>query len=488
LPDGKSFFNQEEIAMPVTLDRPFSWQTAGLDDRRMLDGLQPNILKAHVREFLTVLFLRFDQAAAGRTFLRALTQGAKPLLKSARTHLEEVQAFDTLKRKGSTYVGVGLTAAGYGVLGVPAARQPANTRFRAGMKAAQLGDPDPSLWDPAYRGAIHAVVLVGDQDKAPHDAALARVLALIRPGVVELGREVGRGRRNANGDGIEHFGYVDGRSQPLFLTEDVTDEQLHKDGSTNWNPAFGPGRAIVPDPAAPDPAHDFGSYFVFRKLEQNVKAFKQEELKLAARLGLTGDDAERAGAMLVGRFEDGTPLAIQSADGSHHPVQNDFTYDSDPTGGKCPHFAHIRKMNPRGSGGFEPPPAERLHIMARRGQTYGSRTDNPNDGQIVNKPSKDVGLLFMAFNAVIEEQFEFVQRTWANNAGFPALPPGRTIPPGPDPVIGQAVRGPIDLPKKWAADFANTDQHKKTTPVPQTVTMKGGEYFFMPSLAFLKAL
>jgi hypothetical protein len=55
-------------------------------------------------------------------------------------------------------------------------------------------------------------------------------------------------------------------------------------------------------------------------------------------------------------------------------------------------------------------------------------------------------------------------------------------------VIGQAVRGPIDLPKKWAADFANTDQHKKTTPVPQTVTMKGGEYFFMPSLAFLKAL
>jgi Dyp-type peroxidase family len=474
--------------MPVTIDRPFSWENPSNDDGRMLDSLQPNILKAHVREFLTVLFLRFDQGAAGRTFLKALTQGAKPLVKSAHTHLHEVRAFKTLSRKGTAYVGVGLTVAGYAALGIPQARQPANSRFRGGMKAAQLGDPATTTWDRHYQGTIHAVVLIGDQEKAPHDAALAKVMALIRPGIVELGRETGRGRRNSNGDGIEHFGYVDGRSQPLFLTEDVTEEKLRQDGATNWDPAFAPKRVIVPDPAAPDPAHDFGSYFVFRKLEQNVKAFKQEEIKLATRLGLTGDAVERAGAMLVGRFEDGTPLAIQSADGSDSPVQNDFTYDSDPDGGKCPHFAHIRKMNPRGTGGFEPHAGERLHIMARRGQTYGSRTDNPNDGEMVNKPTKDVGLLFMAFNAVIEEQFEFVQNVWANNPTFPALPPGRLTPPGPDPVIGQAPRGQIDLPKKWGADFKKARDHKLTSPVPQTVTMKGGEYFFMPSLAFLKAL
>lgn len=36
--------------------------------------------------------------------------------------------------------------------------------------------------------------------------------------------------------------------------------------------------------------------------------------------------------MLVGRFEDGTPLTTQFADGNHHPVPNDFNYDSDPNG------------------------------------------------------------------------------------------------------------------------------------------------------------
>ena len=85
--------------------------------------------------------------------------------------------------------------------------------------------------------------------------------------------------------------------------------------------------------AAVDPLSQFGSYFVFRKLEQNVRLFKDEEEKLADRLGLTGDDAERAGAMIIGRFEDGTPLAVQADAGSHSPVQNDFTYDSDGDGG-----------------------------------------------------------------------------------------------------------------------------------------------------------
>ncbi len=482
--------------MAVTLNAPFSWENPTPDNLKMLDGLQPNILKGHVREVLTVLFLRFDQAAKGKAFLKALASGAKPLIKSARTHLAEVKAFNDLSKPGTAYVGAGVTAAGYTALGIPAAKQPDNPPFRNGMKTGLLGDPAPATWDGHFRGTIHAVVLVGDQLQAPHDAALAKVLALVGPGIVILGRETGRGRHNANGDGIEHFGYVDGRSQPLFLTEDVRAETLSADGTSTWDPRFPPSRVIVPDPAAPDPAHDFGSYFVFRKLEQNVKQFKIEEAKLATRLGLTGENAERAGAMLVGRFEDGTPLTIQSGDGSHHPVQNDFDYDSDvgdstPNtdggGGKCPHFAHIRKMNPRGSGGFEPHAQERLHIMARRGQTYGIRTDNLNDGMTNNKPTKDVGLLFMAFNANITEQFEFVQTVWANNPTFPRMAAGRTSP-GPDPVIGQGPRAQIDCPVVWGADFKKAKDHKLTAPVPQTVTMKGGEYFFMPSLAFLKGL
>lgn len=42
--------------MSVTLNKPFSWESATGDDSAMLDDLQPNIIKAHTREFLKVLF------------------------------------------------------------------------------------------------------------------------------------------------------------------------------------------------------------------------------------------------------------------------------------------------------------------------------------------------------------------------------------------------------------------------------------------------
>ena len=42
----------------------------------------------------------------------------------------------------------------------------------------------------------------------------------------------GHGQHNKHGEGIEHFGYVDGRSQPIFLTEDLDKERLQNDGTT----------------------------------------------------------------------------------------------------------------------------------------------------------------------------------------------------------------------------------------------------------------
>ena len=65
---------------------------------------------------------------------------------------------------------------------------------------------------------------------------------------------------------------------------------------------------LVADPGAARPGESFGSFLVYRKLEQNVRAFKKQEARIAGKLGLKGEDAERAGALLVGRFEDGTPV------------------------------------------------------------------------------------------------------------------------------------------------------------------------------------
>jgi hypothetical protein len=222
-----------------------------------------------------------------------------------------------------------------------------------------------------------------------------------------------------------------------------------------------------------------------------VRRFKQSEQDFADALGLVGEDRERAGAMIVGRFEDGTPLTLQKEEGAHSSVMNNFTYDSDISGAKCPFHAHIRKTNPRGSGGFQTPEAERLHLMARRGQTYGERDDDPNDAGVPpsERPTGDVGLLFMAFNANISidddfalSQFDFTQQVWADNPGFPRVPAG-TPAPELDPVIGQGPRHDPTSFSEWGGLIAT-----QTPAIPQAVHMRGGDYFFMPSLAFLRSL
>ncbi len=50
-------------------------------------------------------------------------------------------------------------------------------------------------------------------------------------------------------------------------------------------------------------------------------------------------------------------------------------------------------------------------------------------------------------------------------------------------MIGQGERGSSDYTVEWGGSTQRT-----AGPVPQAVTLRGGEYFFMPSLAFLRSL
>ncbi|MGO8041154.1 hypothetical protein AB9E11_35780, partial [Rhizobium leguminosarum] len=65
-----------------------------------------------------------------------------------------------------------------------------------------------------------------------------------------VGTQDGLGLHNDNEEGIEHFVYVDGRSQPLFLLEDIDAEENATDGIANWDPAFPLEQVIVPVPAS----------------------------------------------------------------------------------------------------------------------------------------------------------------------------------------------------------------------------------------------
>jgi len=70
-----------------------------------------------------------------------------------------------------------------------------------------------------------------------------------------------------------------------------------------------------------------------------------------------------------------------------------------------------------------------------------------------------------------------VSRTVEFAPGFHAAPLGLDL------VIGQGARPDAGDPPIWGAN-----QQTIVTASPQAVTLKGGEYFFMPSLAFLRAL
>jgi Dyp-type peroxidase family len=461
--------------MPVDLDntQPLSWDSPDLhaDTKAMLDNLQANILQPHVRDHLSLLFLHFGDADEGKRFLRDLA----PLVKSARRHLEEVRAFRESGTAGTVYVGVGISKPGYVKLGHATNRFDDNA-FKSTMKRRKdtLGDPPVEEWEPPYQKEIHAVVLIGDATRNSVAATRAKIVEMLPESIRIVGEETGLAQRNPEGKGIEHFGYVDGRSQPLFLADQVAEER-----GVNWNPFFPLNHVLAADPLAPNPARHFGTYLVYRKLEQNVRAFRQAEEDLADALGLVGEDRKRAGAMLVGRFRNGTPLRLHgkpSSDG--WPTQNDFSYRDDPDGAKCPFSAHIRKTTPRES---RDDGLERTGVMmARRGQTYGTRDDDPwDDAPPETRPTGGVGLLFMAFNSSLQGQFEFMQQAWANDSDFPQEGTGL------DPIIGQGKRTvQVRYPETWGGTKLTAPQPQ----VPQTVTMKGGEYFFMPSLAYLKGL
>lgn len=489
------------MVLPIPLASPLAWKSADADQLRMLQSLQGNILKGHGRHFAALIFFKLNpaQQPASRRFLRDL---ANHHVTNAHQQLLGTERFQASGQSAGPFVHVALSQKGYLALGVPAAAIPADPDFTAGMKApaslTALADPPAANWEVPFRDDLHGVVLVAHDTAALCGQLAVEIESLARgagASIVHVQR--GAGLFNSAGDGIEHFGYVDGRSQPLMLVEDLEAESDHS-GMARWDATFGLNAALVPDPGVTRPGDapvSFGSYLVFRKLEQDVRAFKRREQLMADAMGLQGaDDRERAGALVVGRFEDGTPVTL-SAEARGHAPPNDFDYFGDP-GKRCPFHAHIRKTNPRGSGGAEPEAAERAHLMPRRGIPYEDvkRAVHPDelpeadtlaefDAQVAPllPTGAGVGLLFMAYNRVIGQQFRFTQQTWANNPNFPI--PGAH---GIDPVIGQT---PV-LPGQQKQFRVWDDPTSAVTPFDFAgfVKMKGGEYFFSPSLNFLREL
>jgi Dyp-type peroxidase family len=452
----------ELLGSPLTLRDLDPEDTAS----RMLHALQANILHAHVRTHLRLLALRIEAPYAARRGLSDVARG----MKTAARQFEELRAYRTTRQPGSAYVGVALSASGYERLHVPHARWPDDPAFREGMRRRNLGDPAPAHLEEAYREGLDALIMIGSHSRELTDRKTCEVLAELGASISVVADEVGRTLTNADGNGIEHFGYADGRSQPLFVEEDLEHERATTDGTERFDPLVPLDQVLVRDPGVDGAEHCFGSFLVYRKLEQHVRAFAEQEARIARQLHLTGADAERAGAMLVGRFEDGTPLSLAGSDGMCDPIPNDFNFADDPAGARCPYAAHIRRMNPRTDG-------TPRTVLARRGQAYGERADNPNDGDIATKPTHGVGLLFLAVVARIEEQFEALQLAANGDDGGPF-----------DPVAGQWRSLDTDPEIALARRWDDPREAATSLPLEPVVSFRGGEYLFLPSVEFLIGL
>ncbi len=458
----------------------------------LLTSLQGNILKGHGREHTTHIFIHFDKDKI-KSVKNWIRQFTAEYVVSFKQQLRERELFKRNNIPGKLFSSFFLTNSGYEYLGFNDVTSKLNDEaFVAGMKNRIDRNNDPVVgdWEKCYREDVHAMILLADDEKGRMGKAASVILQEIDAFARVCHVEYGNAIRNKYNDGLEHFGYVDGISQPLFLKDEVEDFHSYHNTTDNtvyFDPAADPELVLVRDPFTDDP-DAFGSYFVFRKLEQNVRGFKNAEEAAGKKMFPDKMDEEKReiiGAMIVGRYEDGTPVVVDNEEGMIGSGKfNNFNYDKDPSGGRCPHFAHIRKTNPRHN--FNSADDHLSHRIARRGIPFGHRdVDTALDPEGLQFPESGVGLLFMCFQKSIVNQFEFIQQNWANNPNFPSAFDPFAKNDEVDLIIGQPHQKP---PRDYQFPFPYNSSGNLQVSMKQFVTMKGGEYFFAPSIPFLQSI
>jgi Dyp-type peroxidase family len=456
-----------------------------------------------------------------------------PTAAKAWIHSAPITTAVALKPPPKAALNIAFTAPGLKALGVSdAVIADFSHEFRGGMaqpsRARQLGDVEnnaPSKWFwGRYKHEPHAVIMFfaepGQFDSFVQSTK-GNSWADAFEGLTTLD--------TSNLDGDEPFGFADGISQPqidwdqqrqtpctqLQYTNIVALGEFllgyrNEYGKITDRPLLEPNAASAGLLDAMDASNKKdlgrnGTYLVMRQLEQDVRAFWKFLNKQA---GENLGKARQLGAKMVGRTQTGDPLLpIQD-----EPIpgtepraseQNQFTYEADPAGARCPFGAHIRRANPRNTDfperrlsalrkliimlGFGPngfyddlTSSVRFHRILRRGREYGSEL-SPEQA-LQPEPLEDParGLHFICLNANISRQFEFLQNAWIATTKFSGLT-GES-----DPLLGNRHLLPgCPVTSNFTMPGDGTLPHR-VSRLPQFVTVRGGAYFFLPSLRALR--
>ncbi|HEX6691709.1 MAG TPA: hypothetical protein VF110_11240 [Burkholderiales bacterium] len=437
-----------------------------------------------------------------------LLQIADPDVANAHAFLRALQPMISrhdAPPQGEVYTNVAFTCQGLARLGVPAASLAAFPKeFQEGMadRADLLGDfrcNHPRNWAlpkrnwpaPGGRVQLSTVDIVvqlrlrgrdlqpGDHEVAgnpghPLYAAVEGLDKLAgRHGVRLLSVETMVSYRDANLDPVGHLDFVDGISQPMVPG---IDPALDADDAkrVNWRDRVGLGEMLCGHPNdggdAPlsGPAAEYlsdGTFLVVRKLRIDTDALDEFYEEQETKHGIPRRVLE---GKMMGRAGDGTALAAPTKG-------NDFNYSSaaNQSGALCPFQAHARRANPRTDPAGDP--SKRVPRIMRRGMSYGPK----------GAGAADCGLMFLAYNASIAEQFEVIQR-WIAGGNSTNVFAGDA-----DPFLGVPQLGDPrtfrfhDGAAVTRVDLDAGSPHPGARPFSQ---VEWGAYLFVPSLAALGKL
>ena len=466
----------------------------GILSAASLPNIQGNILTPFKKERFLYLFARFGDTQPARQWLAEIV--ADPAFSSAQKMLDEPAR--------PTWLAIAFTFRGLVALNSDIDHELKDfTAFRNGAAGldggdgrpetlpALVGDPeagDPTRWvvgAPEQSPVDVVLTIAADDDKTLRTAAQQEWGRAAGHGLDVLLLDQGNGTWTAGqfagrlGKGIDHFGFRDGISQPGVrgFTQEVIRHRRLEVADQPGSPVIAPGEFVLGydaeprfypisnagRPAPPAWMHD-GSFQVLLRLTQDVHGWRSQAARLRSAAATTVDVPESA----IGRTTDGCPLALVGQGG--YGGNNDFTYTGDPTGATTPLSAHIRKVNPRDDDVFH----DRQHRLLRRGTPFGPLLpeDETDDGV-------ERGMMFNAFMASIEDQFEYMQRQWANPvASSSSLTRASAPPVEPDALIGAGTSVRIVRSNGVAIDL----------PSRPLVHTSGAVYLFAPSLPGLRRL
>ena len=521
-------------------------------DEPVLDihDIQGNILAGFNKDYQTLLFFKVVEPLIAKTWLMAIA----PLIST----VQEVLSFNRLfklmrKRQGHdpsgmavTWMNIAFSFDGLMKLTKEADQFQQDAPFRIGLpkRSGLLSDPtdptaegNPKNWVIGGTNNVpDIIVILASDDRRYLETEVNRIKASINSGLTLITEQLGSVRPDLPGH--EHFGFKDGISQPGirgyvsntkddFLTPRFIDPK-EQDALTHAKPGqpliwpgqfvFGYPQQDVHDPLNPKPPVQNGlpswakngSFLVFRRLRQDVVAFKKFVSALAKELatkpGFEKITPELLATKLVGRWPSGAPI-MRISDADNKSLGNDdfannhfnFVKKSDPValvpipgysgdnfplapddvfGMICPHAAHIRKVNPRDDGTDTGGANDTLtRRILRRGIPYGEPlSDTATEADDPLKGNR--GLLFISYQTSISDQFEFLVNRWTNQINVP-------LNGGHDPIIGQNGKAGENRSRQFEI-VLNGSPSETLSITSDWVIPTGGGYFFAPSISALK--